>query len=76
MHLWQPSSFVIAVYARVYAAINSTWGSHVHLTYSVHWLGSSIAIRLPVCPSSGLRAVNWIVDETRWRQIVENGPCV
>ena len=49
-----------------------TSGSHVHPTYSVHWLGFSIALRLPVCPNSGLRAVNWIVDETRWRQIVEN----
>ncbi len=49
-----------------------TWGSHVHPTYSVHGLGFSVAIRLPVCPSSGLRGVNWIVDETHWGQIVEN----
>ena len=47
-------------------------GDVVHPTYSVHGLGFSASIKLPVSLNSISRTLHWLVDAARWQQIVEN----
>lgn len=49
-----------------------SWGSLIHPTYSVHGLGFSAAIRLPVSPGFVSYNLHWLVDPLRWQQIVDN----